>query len=77
MEKALHVAQKEAKNIGRLLDDCVERADQFPAYIQPVVIAACFGKEYVAEIRSVTTEDTVQQIVFQPASGYSKVWLRG
>jgi hypothetical protein len=69
-----HVAQKEAKNIGRLLDDCVklcvERADQFPAYIQPVVIAAgkglamlggrlvdmiaaCFGEEYVAEIRSI------------------------
>ncbi|MCE2726392.1 MAG: hypothetical protein LW698_06395, partial [Planctomycetaceae bacterium] len=69
-----HVAQKEAKNIGRLLDDCVElcaeRADQFPAYIQPVVIAAgkglamlggrlidmiaaCFGEEYVAEIRAI------------------------
>jgi len=69
-----HFAQKEAKNIGRLLDDCVklcvERADQFPPYIQPVVIAAgkglailggrlvdmvasCFGKEYVAEIRSI------------------------
>jgi len=69
-----YFAQKEAKNIGRLLDDCVElcveRADQFPTYIQPVVIAAgkglailggrlvdmiaaCFGKEYVAEIRSI------------------------
>jgi hypothetical protein len=25
----------------------------------------------------VTTEDTMQQMVFQVASGYSKVWLRG
>jgi hypothetical protein len=69
-----HVAQQEAKNIGRLLDDCVKlcvsRTDQFPAYIQPIVIAAgkglamlggrlidmiaaSFGEEYVAEIRSV------------------------
>jgi len=69
-----HVAQKEAKNIGRLLDDCVEMcvalADQFPTYMRPVVVtagkglavlsgrlvdmvASCFGKEYVAEIRSI------------------------
>ena len=26
---------------------------------------------------AVTTSDTMQQMVFQPASGYSKVWLRG
>jgi hypothetical protein len=26
---------------------------------------------------AVTTEDTMQQMVFQPATGYSKVWLRG
>lgn len=26
---------------------------------------------------AVTTEDTMQQMVFQPASGYSKFWLRG
>jgi hypothetical protein len=26
---------------------------------------------------AVTTEDTMQQMVLQPASGYSKVWLRG
>ena len=25
---------------------------------------------------AVTSTDTVQQMVFQPASGYSKVWLR-
>jgi hypothetical protein len=25
---------------------------------------------------AITTEDTMQQMVFQPASGYSKVWLR-
>jgi hypothetical protein len=25
---------------------------------------------------AVTTADTMQQMVFQPASGYSKVWLR-
>ena len=25
---------------------------------------------------AVTTEDTMQQMVFQPASGYVKVWLR-
>jgi hypothetical protein len=37
----------------------------------------------LAEVRrkictsAVTTEDTMQQMVFQPASGYSKVWLRG
>lgn len=69
-----HLAQKESKNIGRLLDDvvnlCVERATQFPTYVQPLVIAAgkgvaslggrlvdmiaaCFGEEYVTEIRSV------------------------
>jgi len=24
----------------------------------------------------VTTEDTMQQMVFQPASGYSKAWIR-
>jgi hypothetical protein len=27
-------------------------------------------------VSSVTTSDTMQQMVFQPASGYSKVWLR-
>ena len=27
--------------------------------------------------RAVTTSDTMQQMVFQPASGYSKVWVRG
>ncbi|MBM4011935.1 MAG: hypothetical protein FJ286_11235, partial [Planctomycetes bacterium] len=69
-----HVAQKEAKNIGRLLDDvvelCTERASSFPLVFRPLVIAAgkglailggrlvdmiaaCFGKEYVAEIRSI------------------------
>ncbi|MFN5755508.1 MAG: hypothetical protein ACK48M_01775 [Planctomycetia bacterium] len=69
-----HLAQKESKNIGRLLDDCVElcveQADCYPAYIRPLVvaagkgiaglggrlvdmIAASFGEEYVAEIRSV------------------------
>ena len=69
-----HLAQKEAKNIGRLLDDCVElcveQADCYPAYIRPLVvaagkglaglggrlvdmIAASFGEEYVAEIRSI------------------------
>ena len=26
---------------------------------------------------AVTTEDTMQQMVFQPASGYSRVWVRG
>ena len=37
----------------------------------------------LAEARSkictsaVTSTDTMQQMVFQPASGYSKVWLRG
>ena len=67
-------AQKESKNIGRLLDDCVElcveQADCYPAYIRPLVvaagkglaglggrlvdmIAASFGEEYVAEIRSI------------------------
>ena len=69
-----HVAQKEARNIGRLLDDCVKmctkRADSFPGFMQPLVIAAgkgiatlsgwlvdmiaaSFGEEYVAEIRSI------------------------
>jgi hypothetical protein len=42
-----HVAQKEAKNIGRLLDDCVElcveRANSFPLVIRPIVIAAGKG----------------------------------
>ena len=42
-----HVAQKEAKNIGRLLDDCVElcveQADCYPAYIRPLVVAAGKG----------------------------------
>ena len=27
--------------------------------------------------RAVTTADTMQQMVFQPASGYSRVWVRG
>ena len=69
-----HLAPKEAKNIGRLLGDCVElcvkRADSYPASIRPLVItagkgvaslggrlvdmiAARFGEEYVAEIRSI------------------------
>jgi len=26
---------------------------------------------------AVTTTDTMQQMVFQPASGYSRVWVRG
>ena len=26
---------------------------------------------------AVTTSDTMQQMVFQPVSGYSKVWVRG
>lgn len=42
-----HVAENEGKNIGRLLDDCVKlctkRADSFPSYMQPVVIAAGKG----------------------------------
>lgn len=40
-------ARKEGRNIGRLLDDCVEicieRADRYPAYLRPVVIAAGKG----------------------------------
>lgn len=42
-----HVAQKEAKNIGRLLDDvtelCVERASKFPLVVRPLVVAAGKG----------------------------------
>ena len=42
-----HVAQKEAKNIGRLLDDvvnlCVERASSFPLIVRPLVVAAGKG----------------------------------
>jgi len=42
-----HVAQKESKNIGRLLDDvvnlCVEQAERYPVYIQPLVVAAGKG----------------------------------
>ena len=42
-----HVAQKEARNIGRLLDDvvalCVERASSFPLVVRPLVIAAGKG----------------------------------
>jgi hypothetical protein len=45
-----HVAQKEAKNIGRLLDDVVKlsvkSADRYPASIRPLVIAA--GKGFAA-----------------------------
>jgi hypothetical protein len=42
-----HVAQKEAQNIGRLLDDCValcvERASSFPLVVRPLVVAAGKG----------------------------------
>jgi hypothetical protein len=69
-----HVVQKEANNIGRLLDDvvnlCVERASSFPLVVRPLVVAAgkglaglggwvidklaaSYGQEYVAEIRSI------------------------
>jgi hypothetical protein len=69
-----HIAQKEAQNIGRLLDDvvnlCVERASSLPLVVRPLVIAAgkglaglggriidklaaSYGQEYVAEIRSI------------------------
>jgi len=41
------IAQREAKNIGRLLDDvtdlCTEHASSFPAYLQPLVVAAGKG----------------------------------
>ena len=42
-----HIAQKEAKNIGRLLDDvvglCSARARRFPLVVRPLVIAAGKG----------------------------------
>jgi len=42
-----HIAQKEAQNIGRLLDDCValcvERASSFPLVVRPLVVAAGKG----------------------------------
>jgi hypothetical protein len=42
-----YLAQKESKNIGRLLEDCVElcveQADCYPAYIRPLVVAAGKG----------------------------------
>ena len=42
-----HVAQKESKNIGRLLDDvvnlCVDRASSFPLVVRPLVVAAGKG----------------------------------
>ena len=42
-----HIAQKESKNIGRLLDDvvnlCVDRASSFPLVVRPLVIAAGKG----------------------------------
>ena len=42
-----HIAQKEAKNIGRLLDDvvelCVEKAGSFPLIFRPLVISAGKG----------------------------------
>ena len=38
-----HVAEKESKNIGRLLDDvrklCANRVADFPLAVQPLVIA--------------------------------------
>ena len=42
-----HLAQKESKNIGRLLDDvvnlCVDRASSFPLVVRPLVVAAGKG----------------------------------
>ena len=42
-----HIAQKESKNIGRLLDDvvnlCVDRASSFPLVVRPLVVAAGKG----------------------------------
>ena len=64
-------AQKEAKNIGRLLGDvvklCVERADCLPAYIRPVAVAAgkgtaLLGGWVVDKIAGVFGEEYVSEI---------------
>ena len=42
-----HIAQTEAQNIGRLIDDCVElcveHASSLPSVIRPLVVAAGRG----------------------------------
>jgi len=40
-------------------------------------IVATFREVGFTYTSAVTTTDTMQQMLFQPASGYSKVWLRG